>query len=77
MTVARCCASEAKNRELAAARRTELYNLAESFETAVGNIIENVGSASGELENSAVILTRNSAATQQLSTVVTAARVQP
>jgi methyl-accepting chemotaxis protein len=64
---------EDKNRELAAARRAELHNLAESFETAVGNIIENVGSASSELENSAVILTRSSEATQQLSTVVTAA----
>src|ERR1700738_660565 len=64
---------EEKNRELAAARRIELHNLAESFETAVGNIIENVGSASNELENSAVILTRSSAATQQLSTVVAAA----
>src|ERR1700687_1200544 len=66
-------AREQKNRELAAARRTELHNLAESFEAAVGNIIENVGSASGELENSAVILTKSSAATQQLSTVVAAA----
>lgn len=64
---------EAKNRELAAARRTELHELAESFEAAVGNIIENVGSASSELENSALILTRSSAATQQLSTVVAAA----
>ena len=64
---------EEKNRELAAARRTELYSLAESFETAVGNIIENVGSASSELEKSAVILTKSSAATQQLSTVVAAA----
>jgi methyl-accepting chemotaxis protein len=64
---------EQKTGELAAARRTELYNLAESFEAAVGNIIENVGAASNELENSAVILTRSSAATQQLSTVVAAA----
>ena len=64
---------EEKNRELAAARRTELHSLADSFETAVGNIIENVGSASSELENSAVILTKSSAATQQLSTVVAAA----
>src|SRR5260370_26748360 len=64
---------EQKNRGRAAPRRAELYNLAESFETAVGNIIENVGSASSELENSAVILTRSSAATQQLSTVVAAA----
>jgi methyl-accepting chemotaxis protein len=64
---------EEKNREMAAARRTELYNLAGSFEAAVGNIIENVSAASSELENSAVILTRSSAATQQLSTVVAAA----
>jgi methyl-accepting chemotaxis protein len=64
---------EQKNRELAAARRAELHNLAERFETAVGNIIENVSSASNELENSAVILTKSSAATQQLSTVVAAA----
>jgi methyl-accepting chemotaxis protein len=64
---------EEKNRELAAARRAELHNLAERFETAVGNIIENVGSASNELENSAIILTKSSAATQQLSTVVAAA----
>jgi methyl-accepting chemotaxis protein len=64
---------EEKNRELAAARRAELYNLADRFETAVGVIIENVGSASSELENSAVILTKSSAATQQLSTVVAAA----
>jgi methyl-accepting chemotaxis protein len=64
---------EDKNRELAAARRTELHNLADSFETAVGDIIENVGAASSELENSAMILTKSSAATQQLSTVVAAA----
>jgi methyl-accepting chemotaxis protein len=64
---------EQKNRELAATRRAELHDLAERFEAAVGNIIENVGSASGELENSAVILTKSSAATQQLSTVVAAA----
>ncbi len=64
---------EEKTRELAVARRAELHNLAESFEAAVGNIIENVGAASGELENSAVILTSSSSATQQLSTVVAAA----
>jgi methyl-accepting chemotaxis protein len=64
---------EQKSRELASARRAELHNLADRFETAVGNIIENVGAASTELENSAVILTKSSAATQQLSTVVAAA----
>src|SRR5260370_39427215 len=67
---------EEKNRELAAARRAELHSLAESFETAVGNIIENVGLASSELEKSAVILTKSSAATQQLSTVVAATSEQ-
>ena len=64
---------EEKNRELQAARRAELYSLAESFETAIGNIIEKVGAASIELENSAVVLTKSSAATQQLSTVVATA----
>ncbi|WP_028350919.1 methyl-accepting chemotaxis protein [Bradyrhizobium murdochi] len=64
---------EEKNRELASARRAELHNLAESFEIAVGNIVENVGSASAELENSAAILTNSSVATQELSTVVAAA----
>ena len=64
---------EEKNRELQATRRAELYSLAESFEAAVGNIIEKVGSASIELENSAVVLTKSSAATQQLSTVVATA----
>jgi methyl-accepting chemotaxis protein len=64
---------EEKNRAQQAARRAELHNLAESFETAVGNIIEKVSSASNELENSAVILTKSSAATQQLSTVVATA----
>ncbi|MBB5047739.1 methyl-accepting chemotaxis protein [Rhodopseudomonas rhenobacensis] len=64
---------EEKSRELAAARRIELHELAERFESAVGKIIENVGTASGELENSAIVLANSSAATQQLSTVVTAA----
>ena len=64
---------EEKNCEQQAARRAELHNLAEGFETAVGNIIEKVGSASNELENSAVILNKSSAATQQLSTVVATA----
>ena len=67
---------EEKNRELASGRRVELHNLANSFETAVGNIIENVSSASHELENSASILTKSSAATQELSAVVASASEQ-
>jgi methyl-accepting chemotaxis protein len=64
---------EEKNLAVAAARRAELQELAESFETTVGNIIENVGTASDELESSAVVLSKSSASTQQLSTVVATA----
>jgi methyl-accepting chemotaxis protein len=64
---------ESKTSELAATRRSELHNLADGFEAAVGIIIENVGAASNELENSAVTLTESSAATQELSTVVAGA----
>jgi methyl-accepting chemotaxis protein len=64
---------EEKNLATAAARRAELQELAESFETTVGNIIENVGTASDELESSAVVLSKSSASTQQLSTVVATA----
>jgi methyl-accepting chemotaxis protein len=64
---------EGKTSELAAARRAELHNLADGFEAAVGIIIENVGAASGELENSAVTLTESSASTQELSTIVAGA----
>jgi methyl-accepting chemotaxis protein len=64
---------EEKNRQSAATRRTELYNLAEHFETAVGGIIGNVASASGELENAATLLTKSSSATRELSAVVSAA----
>ncbi len=64
---------EAKNRELAEARRFELHDLAARFEATVGDIIEKVGAASSELESSAVILTKSTAATKQLSTVVSSA----
>ena len=64
---------EQKNRELATARKAELHNLAESFEATVGNIIETVSSASAELENSAVVLTKSSASAQEFSNIVAAA----
>ncbi|CAN7168839.1 HAMP domain-containing methyl-accepting chemotaxis protein [Bradyrhizobium sp. LjRoot220] len=64
---------EQEHRAQQTTRRTELHDLAESFETAVGNIIDNVSSASSELENSAGVLNGSSAATQQLSTVVATA----
>ena len=64
---------EQEHRAQQTTRRAELHDLAESFETAVGNIIDNVSSASSELENSAGVLNESSAATQQLSTVVATA----
>jgi methyl-accepting chemotaxis protein len=67
---------QAKEREAAQARRRELNQLADSFEAAVGQIVEKVGTASGELESSAVGLAKSSAATQQLSNVVADASEQ-
>ena len=64
---------EEKNRELATTRKTELYALAENFESAVGKIIEHVSSASSDLESSAMVLTKSSVATQELSAVVASA----
>jgi methyl-accepting chemotaxis protein len=64
---------ESKARELAQARKIELHDLAERFETAVGDIIEHVNSASSDLESSAIVLTRSSVATQDLSAVVATA----
>lgn len=61
---------ESKNREAASARKAELYTLAETFESAVGRIIEHVSSASSDLEASAEVLTKSSVATQELSAVV-------
>jgi methyl-accepting chemotaxis protein len=67
---------QAKEREAAQSRRLELNQLADSFEAAVGQIIENVGAASSELESSAVGLAKSSNETQQLSTVVADASEQ-
>jgi methyl-accepting chemotaxis protein len=64
---------EQKSRELAAARKAELHNLAQSFEATVGNIIETVSAASSELESSAVILTKSSTSAQELSNIVASA----
>jgi methyl-accepting chemotaxis protein len=67
---------EQKSLEAATARRAELRQLADGFESAVGEIIENVASASSELESSAIGLAKSSSATQQLSTMVAAASEQ-
>jgi len=57
-------------------RKTEMHNLADSFEAAVGNIINTVSSSSTELEAAASTLTHTAETTQRLSTSVAAASEQ-
>jgi methyl-accepting chemotaxis protein len=76
--------SEQKSREEAEAkirrdqiaaqhRKAEMVRLADSFETAVGEIVETVSSASTELEASAGTLTATAERAQQVTTMVAAA----
>jgi methyl-accepting chemotaxis protein len=57
-------------------RKAEMIKLADSFETAVGEIVDTVSSASHELETSAGELTANAERSQQLTTMVAAASGQ-
>jgi len=57
----------------AAQRRTDMLQLADGFERAVGEIVETVSSASTELEASAGTLTSTAERAQKLTTVVAAA----
>jgi methyl-accepting chemotaxis protein len=54
-------------------RKAEMIKLADTFETAVGEIVETVSSASTELEASAGTLTKTAARAQELTTMVAAA----
>jgi len=63
---------EAEARSVAQ-RKTDMRKLADQFQTAVGNIIEAVSSASTELEAAAGTLTKTAETTQQLSTTVASA----
>ncbi|GIK80746.1 MAG: hypothetical protein BroJett024_18510 [Alphaproteobacteria bacterium] len=56
--------------ELAAARKAEMRKLADSFDAAVGNIVESVSSASTELEAAATSLTQTAEGTQRLAGAV-------
>src|SRR4029077_5905195 len=63
--------AEAKNEQdriAAQQRKVEMGKLADSFEAAVGEIVDTVSSASTELEASAISLTKTADLTQQLST---------
>jgi methyl-accepting chemotaxis protein len=61
------------DRKLAAERKADMHKLADHFESAVGEMIETVASASTELEASAGTLTKTAETTEQLSTAVAAA----
>jgi methyl-accepting chemotaxis protein len=63
-------ASEAQNKESAAARRAELIRFADDFETAVGAIVSNVSASAVQLESAASTLTRTAETTQTLSSQV-------
>jgi len=68
--------AEAKIRQdqvVAQQRKNDMIKLADNFETAVGEIVETVSSASGELEASAGTLTANAERAQELTTMVAAA----
>jgi methyl-accepting chemotaxis protein len=54
-------------------RKADMINLADRFETAIGEIVETVSSAAGELEASASTLTSTAERAQQLTTMVASA----
>jgi methyl-accepting chemotaxis protein len=67
--------AEQKEAEVRAAaqRKADMHRLADSFQAAVGEIVETVSSASTELEAAAGTLTKTAEQTQQLSGAVAAA----
>jgi len=68
--------AEAKIRQdqiAAAQRKAEMHKLADSFEAAIGEIVDTVSSAATELEASASTLTSTAARGQELTTVVASA----
>ncbi|MBV9564359.1 MAG: HAMP domain-containing protein, partial [Bradyrhizobium sp.] len=68
--------AETKTRQdeaVARQRKAEMYKLADGFETAVGQIVETVSKASGELESSAGTLTSTAKRAQELTGVVASA----
>jgi methyl-accepting chemotaxis protein len=68
---------EAEQKEVearsAVQRKADMHKLANDFQSAVGNIIDTVSSASTELEATAGTLTKTAQTTQNLSTTVAAA----
>jgi methyl-accepting chemotaxis protein len=69
-------AKQAEEARIAAERKADMHKLADSFEAAVGGIVETVSSASTELEATATTLTHTAERTQELSGSVAAASEQ-
>jgi len=69
-------AQQAAEQQAVAERKREMHRLADGFESAVGDIVETVSSASKDLEGAATTLFRTAETTQQLSTRVAAASGQ-
>jgi methyl-accepting chemotaxis protein len=66
--------AQAQQEQVAAQRRkADMIQLADSFESAIGEIVETVSSASTELEASASTLTSTAGRSQELTTMVAAA----
>ncbi len=63
----------AQEAKLAARRKADMHELADSFEAAVGGIVQSVSSSATELEAAATTLTHTADHTQQLSTMVASA----
>ena len=64
---------EAREARVAEQRKQEMVQLADQFESVVGEIIHTVSTASADLESSATRLTATAETSQQLATVVAAA----
>ncbi len=69
-------AKSEQDRVAAELRKAEMIRLADSFESAVGQIVQTVSSASAQLETSAGSLTSTANRSQELTTMVAAASEQ-
>jgi methyl-accepting chemotaxis protein len=70
---AEAAAKANQDRHAAAQRKADMINLADKFETAIGEIVETVSSAASELEASASTLTSTAERAQELTTMVASA----
>jgi methyl-accepting chemotaxis protein len=67
---------EVKTRAAAAARAAEMHKLADSFEAAIGNVVETVSRSAVDLEAAASVLTKSATTTEQISASVAEASME-